>query len=99
MVIKRGDMRFVTYRLLVIGLICELALLSYFYCYGRQGYHVYQYKCLRNTELLGSINSINSEITQLENDVEVWKTDAFCKEKVAREKLQMARKDDLIYFI
>lgn len=99
MVIKRGDMRFVTYRLLVVGLICELVLLSYFYCYGRQGYHVYQRKCHRNNELLCLVNTVNNEIKQLERDVATWQTDAFCKEKIAREKLQMARKNDLIYFI
>ncbi len=92
-------MRFVTYRLLIVALVCELTLLGCFYCCGRQGYHVYQRKCERNNELLCSLHNVNHEIEQLEQEVDKWQTDAFYKEKVAREKLQMARKNDLIYFI
>ena len=44
-------------------------------------------------------NNLESEIGQLEHELVAWENNLFFKEKIAREQLQMARKDETVYYL
>ena len=52
-----------------------------------------------NILLMQKIDSIKSEVANLNKDIAAWKTNSFLKEKVARENLQMAKSSDEIYLL
>ena len=45
------------------------------------------------------LKQLQKEIDALEEEIYVWQTDDFYKEKIAREQLQMARKGDKLFYI
>ena len=55
--------------------------------------------CLDNfsTGFRKNIDHIQGSIKQIELDIDIWKSDPFYKEKIAREQLGMAREDEIIY--
>lgn len=44
-------------------------------------------------------HNLEVEIGQLENELVTWENNLFFKEKIAREQLQMARKDETVYYL
>lgn len=82
-----------------IFLLSELLIFCsvYFFCVdGRPKIHKL---CVENSILEEELKVLTNEIDEIENEKLAWNTDPFYKEKVAREQLQMARKDDEIFFI
>jgi cell division protein FtsB len=80
-------------------LLSELILFTYLYLFGTNGI-----KSLKNQEviiggLMQELHQYEKEIGELEKEITIWKTDEFYKEKIAREQLQMARKDDKLFYI
>ncbi len=75
----------------------EIALFSLFYYFGAHGLkEVFALK-KENRIIDEQIEKVKGEITHLESEILVWQTDSFYKEKLAREKLHMAKKDEEIY--
>jgi len=85
--------------LLPLLLVIEGSVFIYVYLHGNNG--VYALQCLRNENegLEQKIDQLSDEVAQLEHEIIEWKTNDFYKEKIAREQLQMSRKDDEIYYI
>ena len=46
-----------------------------------------------------STDQLQQEVKTIQEDIDLWKTDDFYKEKIAREQLQMARKGDKLFYI
>ncbi len=83
-------------RLFLLG---QIVVFAVYYVFGHQG--LLDVKCLEceNHALERDIVYLRREIALLEEEIFQWNSDAFFKEKVAREQLQMARANDhVIYF-
>jgi len=85
--------------LLQLLLVVEGCTFAYVYLHGNNGLYTLQCLCNENKGLEQKIDQLSGEIVQLEYEIAEWKINDFYKEKVAREQLQMSRKDDEIYYI
>lgn len=85
--------------ILRIFLITEILAFGYTYLFGKNGiYYVWQVNN-ENVILKNDINSLKSDIDQLSSHIDEWESDTFHKEKIARETLQMSKKNDEIYYL
>jgi len=85
--------------LLQLLLVIEGCIFVYVYLHGNNGVYALQCLCNENKEFEQKIDQLSHQVVQLEHEITEWKTDDFYKEKIAREQLQMSRKDDEIYYI
>ena len=85
--------------LLYIFFCIEMVMFVFFYSFGTYGLQVLHYLAQENDVLRNKNNQIKKEIQQLEQECEEWEHSSFYKEKIARERLQMARQDDVIYYL
>lgn len=84
------------FRLLFAG---EIIIFGILYFFGPYGVYYLQHTSAEYRELKKEITTLQQEIKELENNIYLIKTDSFYKEKIAREQLQMARKEDVIYLV
>lgn len=77
----------------------EIILFSASYFFGPNGIKTVNELYSDQEELIQEINSLKKEVLAIEHQIAVWLSDDFYKEKIAREQLQMARKDEQIYFV
>lgn len=77
----------------------ELVLFSLFYLFGPQGLKSIRNLKVENKDLHKQIELLNHDIAELNQQIHFVQTDPFYKEKIAREQLQMARKDEIIYYM
>lgn len=89
--IKKLCMRFL--------LLAEIGVFGYIYFFGTNGIQALHKQQMIAAGLQKNIEQIKNEIQQLKQEIYLWQTDDFYKEKIAREQLQMARKDDQIFYI
>lgn len=75
----------------------ELLLFGWIYMYGAQGF--IELTALRDEckQIEAHKNERVASIKKLQDQIIAWNVHSFAKEKLAREQLQMARKDDIIY--
>lgn len=77
----------------------EIIICAALYFVGPRGkQQMIQYKQEINA-LNATKYALQAEIEQLENELITWENNLFFKEKVAREQLQMARKDETVYYL
>ena len=87
-------------KIFVRFLLCvEMCVFGYMYLYGKNGLHILQQQKKTLLVLEGEVAQLQKETLLLENDIHVWQTNDFYKEKIAREQLQMARKGDKLFYI
>jgi len=77
----------------------EIGMFVFFYVFGMHGIQVLRHITQENNAIQCEIQDIKREIQQLEGECYAWECSSFCKEKIARERLQMARRDDIIYYL
>lgn len=77
----------------------EIVLFGWLYLVGPQGLQVVRRMHDENSALALSSLSLKHEVATLQEDLDEWQVSSFKKEKVAREKLQLAHEEDLIYRI
>lgn len=83
-------------RLFFVG---EIIMVSCWYLFGSQGLFAYLKVSRENTSLQHEINILEKEIEDLQDEQKMWHTHpTFYGEQYAREKLHMARKDEVIYY-
>lgn len=80
-------------------LVLEMAGFGYLYVYGMNGLQALAKQHETVIGLEKNIVALKNDINKLEEEIYVWQTDDFYKEKVAREQLQMARKGDELFYI
>jgi len=85
--------------LLQLLLLAEGGIFVYVYLYGNNGHYALQQLCNENKQLEEKIDQLSQEVVQLKQEITEWEINDFYKEKVAREQLQMSRKNDEIYYI
>lgn len=88
------ELRKIAIRLVGVG---HVMLLVWLYLYGSNGFaQLHDLKATCRTYDM-QIAQLKQEIAALEHDIIEWNIHPFYKEKYAREQLQMARKDEIIY--
>lgn len=85
--------------LLRFFLVFEVFLFGYIYLFGKNGLQELQVLRSEAMQLDQEVQQLAKEIEGLEAKIVAWEENDFYKEKIAREQLQMARKNDEIYYI
>ena len=80
-------------------LALEVLFFSGNYLVSNNGLHAIMILKRENNELSFDIMHIKKELHILENELIVWHTYPFYKEKVAREQLHMTKQNESIYYI
>ena len=76
----------------------EVITILIVYLFGTQGLPVLLHLKKDNKLLEQEINGLQHEANELETTLKEWQEYSFYKEKIAREQLQMACEDELIYY-
>ncbi len=79
--------------------MAELAIFGWMYLFGVHGFNQLIHLKSEIHQIANEIEQKERDVHMLENNIIAWNVHSFCKEKMAREQLQMARKDELIYLI
>lgn len=77
----------------------EIAIMLFFYLFGVQGLPSLYRLSQENGVIKKEIDRLRVEVGELDKTIQEWHTYPYCKEKIAREQLQMAYPDDCIYYI
>jgi cell division protein FtsB len=77
----------------------EVALFAYIYICGAHGLRALYALEQENNVLQNQIETLTVEIKDISNTITQWDMHPFYKEKIAREQLQMAGKNEDIYYI
>lgn len=85
-------------RLLLYGVCAEIILFFLLYYFGSNGTHVLAKLALEKKQLIEEIELFQREVDQLDQKIKQART-PFAKEKIARERLLMKKKDEKIYFL
>lgn len=86
-------------RLLRIFFGLEIIMFCYVYFFGAQGWQYIQKLKVENKDKKQEIVLMQKKLHKLELKIARWESHPFYKEKLARERLQMARKDEQIYYV
>lgn len=79
--------------------VLEMIIFMYMYIFGANGMRAVTQLNVANTQLDNDIQILKEEVKSLENEIIAWNNDSFYKEKIARERLHMARKNDVVYYV
>ena len=79
--------------------VVEVFLFVLFYLFGAHGLRALRSHEEKNKQIQHEIQQLTSEIKQMREELAAWQSDSFYKEKYARERLQMARKNEEIYLM
>ena len=85
--------------LLQLLLVAEGSVFIYVYLHGNNGVYALKFLCNENKKIKQKIDLLSHQVARLKHEITEWKTNDFYKEKIAREQLQMSRKNDEIYYI
>lgn len=87
-------------QLMIRVLLIAAIIFSIYVCiFGRYGLLTLFDLKQKNIKMMALVNMHQKELGQLKQDIELWNTSSFLKEKKAREALHMARKDDIVYYV
>ena len=78
-------------------LVVEALIFTSLYCFGNQGMVAQCRVRETNNALEAEVTALCTEVATLEHELAQWHSDSFYKEKAARERLQMARSDDIVF--
>lgn len=84
-------------RLLVLGIV--IALLSSIFLFGNHGFIKYAQLQYRKNALLKQIDLLKAEKQRLEKEIDMLQNNYRYIEKIAREKYQMGKDGEKIYFM
>ena len=92
----QAELKRLTARVLFAG---ELLVFVWVYFYGAHGF--FELSALREecTQIAAQKERKAADIKLLQDKIIAWNVHSFEKEKLAREQLQMARKDEIIYLV
>lgn len=80
-------------------LISELLLFGYGYVYGTYGLYAIKIVSSQAVGLKNQIDGIKEKIKTIEAQCNQWQAFPFYQEKLARQRLNMARKGDEVYYV
>jgi len=79
--------------------VIEIFIFLGVYFFGGNGLQYLTRLKNENKQMHDQLQYLKQQMVALEKDIHDWNSNDFYKEKIAREKLQMARKGDQIYFL
>ena len=85
--------------LLRLFFILEIGAFAWIYIFGEHGYFQVDRLQEKNDYIIEEVVDLEKEVASLEHEIVQWKTNSFYKEQLAREKLQMSRPGDHVYYI
>lgn len=77
----------------------EIVLFAYVYLFGSHGMRALMNIEQEKVQLATDISGLQAEVRCLEKTIAQWDAHPFYKEKIAREQLQMAGKNEEIYYV
>lgn len=80
-------------------LLAECVVFAAFYIGGTRGLPLLRALRAENKLCVQDIMLLESEINQLQSDIDEWHAYPFYKEKVAREELQLINPGDTVYLV
>lgn len=86
---------YIFYSLLSCQALCLLGI----YIFSQKGIRSIKKARSENYEITQHIEKLRGEITTIEQDINDWHTKPYIIEKIAREQLQFAQQDDLVFII
>lgn len=75
----------------------QMTSITYWYIWGNKGIVAIVHSREENAHLKKEIEYLKKEIALLENDIKAWHADPYYLEKIAREELQLAHPEDIIF--
>lgn len=97
--LKKGYMKRYLSKSTKYLLLLEVFFFGYHGWFGKYGFLIVRAINAEYVQLTTEINELSFAIALLEKDIKEWYTHPFYQEKIAREELHMARKDDEVYYI
>lgn len=92
-------MKHIKRTLLRVFFAVEIIVFAGMYLFGAQGLRVIRKLHHDTAQLDQEINHLRTDVATLEHNVVAWQSDHFYQEKIARERLHMARKNDVVYYL
>jgi cell division protein FtsB len=77
----------------------EIALILFFYVFGRGGIYALRHADALNKELMKDIKQLDEEIAKLQEELDEREKNPFYKESIARKELQMGYNNETIYLL
>lgn len=77
----------------------ELFVFGWLYMYGTHGIAALEQLEKENREVGEKIHHVQQEIDALHTTIIAWQNEPFYKEKMAREDLQMAANDEIVFIL
>ncbi len=84
---------------LTVVLLIEIVMFTGMYCFGRQGTKALAAAREENCILEQRVANLQTEIAHIDVHINDFEQYDFYKEKIARESLQMAYPNDVVYYI
>lgn len=85
--------------LLRVFFVFELLAFSYSYVFGAHGVRAQKLVRALCDDIDQEMVTLHQEIASLDRALHAWHTDPFYQEKIARERLHMARPRDVVFLI
>ena len=79
--------------------LVEIILFACVYYYGARGVQIVGEIKRENEAIAKEIRALSNDLDLLEKKIVAWNEDSFYAEKIAREELHMARRDEEIYLL
>ena len=90
----------ITKKLILRIFFCiELCIFGMIYTYGPHGRQKFKKLENENVQIRLEIDGLKKELAHLEYTIAQWNAEPFYKEQIAREQLQMAGKNETIYYL
>jgi len=80
-------------------IIIEVLIFIGWYFDGTDGMKMLHVLHAENSQIAQEIVQLQREMANIEHSIAAYQQDSFSREKIAREELQMARRDEEIFFI
>ena len=77
----------------------EIVLFAYMYLFGPHGMRALMNIEQDTVQLNSEVTDLQTQVHSLEFTIAQWDVHPFYKEKIAREQLQMAGKNEEIYYV
>jgi len=79
--------------------VIEAVIFGFMYIFGTHGLKAMSALHRSHEQLDKEIVQLNKEVIFLEQEIVAWQSDPFYQEKIARERLHMARAGDVIFYV
>jgi cell division protein FtsB len=77
----------------------EMVVFAGFFVRGSQGLRTLSDIYMEESAMQEGLTQLSQEVATIKKDIDDWNNHPFHREKEAREKLQMARQEDEIFYI